>query len=236
MKPAILSPRAWAGVLLAVVLMAVVVPVLNLAERYPNTQFTVIDGLVPPLFPNVQSILFKDNEGAFLVGLIAGRTAKTGQLGFIGGLDSPLIRNFAAGYTQGVHYANPTAKVAVSMIGTTAEAWNNPTKAHELAVEQYGDGAEVILAAAGGSSLGVLKAASESGKLAIGIAPGTLKAHHDNTNTQVKTVVRAALTVTCLGCGTYCLGLDLPSFGLLGIPIASTVFFGLALYGILRLW
>lgn len=75
----------------------------------------------------------------------------------------------------------------------------------------------------------------QEGKLAIGIAPGTLKAHHDNTDAQVKTVVRAALTVTCLGCGTYCLGLDLPSFGLLGIPIASTVFYALALYGILRL-
>ncbi len=146
-----------------------VVPVLNLAERYPNTQFTVIDGLVPPLFPNVQSILFKDNEGAFLVGLIAARTAKSGQLGFIGGLDSPLIRNFAAGFTQGAHYANPSAKVTVSMIGTTADAWNNPSKAHELALAQYDEGVEVILAAAGGSSLGVLKAASESGKYAIGI-------------------------------------------------------------------
>lgn len=146
-----------------------VVPVLTLAERYPNTQFTVIDGLVPPLFPNVQSILFKDNEGAFLVGLIAARTAKSGQLGFIGGLDSPLIRNFAAGFTQGAHQANPAAKVTISMIGTTAEAWSNPTRAYELAMEQYNKGVEVILAAAGGSSLGVLKAANESGKLAIGI-------------------------------------------------------------------
>jgi basic membrane protein A len=146
-----------------------VLPVLSLAERYPNTQFTVIDGLVPPLFPNVQSILFKDNEGAFLVGLIAARTAKSGKLGFIGGLDSPLIRNFATGFTQGAHHANPAAKVTVSMIGTTADAWNNPAKARELALAQYESGVEVILAAAGGSSLGALKAANESGQYAIGI-------------------------------------------------------------------
>ena len=146
-----------------------VLPVLNLAERYPNTQFTVIDGLVPPLFPNVQSILFKDNEGAFLVGLIAARTANNGKIGFIGGRDSPTIRNFAAGFTQGVLYANPSAKVTVEMIGLGNDAWNNPAKAYQLAMQQYKDGVEVILPAAGGSSLGVLRAASETGKLAIGI-------------------------------------------------------------------
>lgn len=146
-----------------------VIPVLGLAERYPHIQFTVIDGLVPPLFPNVQSILFKDNEGAFLVGMIAARTSTSGRVGFIGGQDSPLIRNFAAGYTQGVHYATPGAKVSVAMIGTSSDAWSNPAKAHELAMQQYNEGSEVILAAAGGSSLGVLKAANERGKLAIGI-------------------------------------------------------------------
>lgn len=145
-----------------------VVPVLELAGRYPNTQFTVIDGLVPPILPNVQSILFKDHEGAFLVGLIAGKVAK-GHVGFIGGLDSPLIRNFAAGYAHGVRYANPKAKVSTVMIGTTVDAWNDPTKAYKLAIQQYKDGAEVILAAAGGSSLGVLKAANDTSKYAIGI-------------------------------------------------------------------
>jgi len=146
-----------------------VVPVLGLAERYPHTRFTVIDGLVPPLFPNVQSILFKDNEGAFLVGMIAAKVAHSGHIGFIGGLDSPLIRNFAAGYTQGAKYANPRATIHVAMVGTDVSAWSNPDKAYSLAKQEYSEGADVIFAAAGGSSFGVLKAANETGNYAIGV-------------------------------------------------------------------
>ncbi len=146
-----------------------VAPVLNIAERYPNTQFTVIDGLVPPLFPNVQSILFKDNEGSFLVGFIAGKIAASGRVGFIGGMDSPLIQNFATGYTQGVKYANPQAEVTVEMVGTTAKAWNDPEKARALAMAQYNRGVEVIFAAAGGSSMGVLNAANQTHRYAIGV-------------------------------------------------------------------
>ncbi len=146
-----------------------VAPVMNLAERYPNTHFTVVDGLAPPLYPNVQSILFKDNEGAFLVGIIAGKATHTGFVGFVGGMDIPQIRNFAVGFTQGVHFAAPDVKVNVQMVGTTAEAWSNPDKAREIALNQYREGADVVFAAAGGSSIGVLKAASEMGKLAIGV-------------------------------------------------------------------
>ena len=146
-----------------------VVPVLNLAERYPNTQFTVIDGLVPPLFPNVQSILFRDNEGSFLVGFIAAKISGTGHIGFVGGLDSPVIRNFAAGYTQGAKYANADVDVTTDMVGTTANAWNNPDKARELAITQYNNGIDVIFAAAGGSGIGVLNAAQQTHKYAIGV-------------------------------------------------------------------
>lgn len=146
-----------------------VLPVLNVAERYPNTHFTVIDGLVPPLFPNVQSILFKDHEGAFLVGLIAGKATRSNHVGFIGGMDIPLIRNFAIGFTQGVKYANPRAKVDSQMVGTTSDAWSNPTRAGELAIGQYESGADVIFAAAGGSGIGVLKAANSTNNLAIGV-------------------------------------------------------------------
>ncbi|MFM9891047.1 MAG: BMP family protein [Rickettsiales bacterium] len=146
-----------------------VVPVLNLAERYPRTRFTVIDGLVPPLYPNVQSILFKDHEGAFLVGMIAGKTSRSGHVGFIGGMDVPLIRNFAKGYIQGVRYANPKAVIDSVMIGDTADAWSNPTRAHELALAQFANGVEVVFAPAGGSSVGVLRAANDAGKLAIGV-------------------------------------------------------------------
>ena len=146
-----------------------VTPVMNLAERYPHTNFTIIDGLAPPLYPNVQSILFKDHEGAFLVGMIAGRLSHTGFVGFVGGMDIPLIRNFAQGFQQGVKYAAPDVKVDVQMVGTTADAWSNPEKAKSIAQTQYREGADIIFAAAGGSTVGVLKAADEMNKLAIGV-------------------------------------------------------------------
>lgn len=146
-----------------------VMPVLNLAERYPATRFTVIDGLVPPLFPNVQSIIFKDHEGAFLVGLIAAKLSKTSHIGFIGGMDIPLIRNFSTGFQQGAHYANPDIQVEVDMVGTNAQAWSNPPAAAKLAHKQFRAGVDVVFAAAGGSGLGVLQAAKEAGKYAIGV-------------------------------------------------------------------
>lgn len=144
-------------------------PVMSVADRYPNINFTIIDGLAPPLFPNVQSITFKDHEGAFLVGMIAGKLSDSKMVGFIGGMDVPLIRNFAQGYTQGVHYTAPNRKVEVQMIGPTADAWSNPERARTLAKDQYNAGVDIIFAAAGASSLGVLKAADEMGKLAIGV-------------------------------------------------------------------
>lgn len=146
-----------------------VMPVLNLAERYPAVKFTVVDGLVPPLFPNVQSIIFKDHEGAFLVGMIAARNSKNAHLGFIGGMDVPLIRNFSKGYAQGARYADPEVNITVDMVGSTPEAWSDPKAAHALARKQFEQGADVIFAAAGGSGVGVLKAAKESGKYAIGV-------------------------------------------------------------------
>ncbi len=146
-----------------------VTPVFNMASRYPDSNFTVIDGLVPPIGNNVQSILFKDHEGAFLVGYVAGRMTHSGFVGFIGGMDSPLIRNFQIGYEQGAKYADKNIKVTSQMIGNTAEAWSNAGKAEELALNQYREGVDIIFAAAGGSSMGVLKAADDMGKLAIGV-------------------------------------------------------------------
>jgi basic membrane protein A len=146
-----------------------VAPVMAIAATYPNTTFTIIDGLAPPLHANVQSIRFKDHEGAFLVGLIAGRMSHTGFVGFIGGMDIPLIRNFASGFEQGVKYADSYAKVNSQMLGNTADAWSNPEKAREIALMQFQEGVDIIFAAAGGSTIGVLKAADETGKLAIGV-------------------------------------------------------------------
>jgi basic membrane protein A len=146
-----------------------VVPVIHLADRYPKTHFVVIDGIVTPSFSNVQSIVFKDQEGAFLVGMLAAMTTKTGVIGFVGGRDVPLIRNFASGYEQGAKYVHKDTRVLRVMIGDTRAAWSNPARASALAEAQFQDGADVVFAAAGGSSMGVLEAAHAQGKFAIGI-------------------------------------------------------------------
>ena len=132
----------------------------NLANKYPNTNFTIIDGLIPPVFKNVQSYIFRDNEGAFLVGMVAAMHTKTGAIGFIGGMDAPVIRDFAYGYKQGAQYVKPDIKIQRHMIGKTEAAFSNPKVAAKLAQEQINNGADIIFAAAGGSSFGAQKTAS----------------------------------------------------------------------------
>ena len=139
----------------------------KVAGEYPNTKFAIIDSEVDK--PNVQSILFKEQEGSFLVGLLAAKASKTGKVGFVGGMDIPLIRRFSCGYVQGVKYANPKAEVFANMTGTTGEAWHDPVKGAELAKSQMDRGADVIYHAAGGTGVGVLRAAADAGKLGIGV-------------------------------------------------------------------
>jgi basic membrane protein A len=135
--------------------------VLAVAEQHPGTYFTVIDGMIPPLFNNVQSIVFRDNEGAFLVGMIAALHSKNKVIGFIGGMDVPVIRDFGYGFRQGAQYIEPKITVLREMLGTTKEAWSSPELAADIAQKQIAQGADVIFAAAGGSSLGMLKKVSE---------------------------------------------------------------------------
>jgi basic membrane protein A and related proteins len=142
-------------------------PLEQIAQEFPDTKFVIIDGVVEQ--PNVQSVVFKEHEGSFLVGMAAALASKTGKVGFVGGMDIPLIRNFAHGYQQGVKYINPDAEVFVNMTGTTPAAWNDPAKGAELAQSQFDRGADVVYAAAGGTGLGVLQAAADSGKLSIGV-------------------------------------------------------------------
>ena len=141
----------------------------KIAKEFPKLQFTVIDGLVK--LPNVQSVLFKEHEGSFLVGMIAALASKTGKVGFVGGMDIPLIRKFQCGYEQGVKYANPKAEVFSNMVGTTGTAWNDPARGGELARSQFAKGADVIFAAAGGSGIGVYQAAKDHkpGVVALGL-------------------------------------------------------------------
>jgi basic membrane protein A len=139
----------------------------NVAKEFPDTKFTLIDAVVD--LPNVQSVVFKEHEGSFLVGMAAAMASKTGKVGFVGGMDIPLIRNFAAGYVEGAKFVNPNVEVFQNMTGTTPAAWNNPGKGNELARSQFDRGADVVYAAAGGTGIGVYQAAKDSGKLAIGV-------------------------------------------------------------------
>ncbi|MDM7933341.1 BMP family ABC transporter substrate-binding protein [Tabrizicola sp.] len=142
--------------------------VLNtVAPDFPDTKFAIIDMVVDQ--PNVKSIVFTEHEGSYLVGMMAGLASKTGTVGFIGGMDIPLIRRFGCGYAQGVVAANPDAKVVLNMTGTTPAAWNDPVKGAELAKGQKAQGADVIYAAAGGTGVGVLQAAADEGILSIGV-------------------------------------------------------------------
>jgi basic membrane protein A len=142
-------------------------PLEKVAKEFPNTKFCLIDERLDA--PNVQSVTFKEEEGSFLVGVLAALASKTGKVGFIGGMDVPLIRNFLTGYEQGVRHAAPNAEIFVNMTGTTPAAWNDPTRGAELAKSQFGRGADVVYAAAGATGLGVLQAAADAGKLGIGV-------------------------------------------------------------------
>jgi len=139
----------------------------KVAKEFPDTNFAFIDAVVD--LPNVRSIVFKEHEGSFLVGMAAAMASKTGKVGFVGGMDIPLIRNFAAGYAEGAKYVNPNIEVIQNMTGTTPAAWNDPGKGAELARSQFGRGADVVYAAAGGTGVGVYQAAVDDGKLAIGV-------------------------------------------------------------------
>jgi len=135
-------------------------PIMNdVARDYPNLKFAIIDGVID--LPNVASLIFKEHEGSFLVGMIAARTSKTGKIGFVGGMDIPLIHKFEKGYEEGALYANPKIQVFENYVGVTDAAWNNPGKGKELSKAQIERGADVVFQAAGNSGLGVFDAAEE---------------------------------------------------------------------------
>ncbi|MFT5114239.1 MAG: basic membrane protein A [Parasphingorhabdus sp.] len=152
----------------------------KVAGENPDKQFAIID--VNWLDqPNLRQYAFKEHEGSYLVGMAAALASKTGKVGFIGGMDIPLIRAFACGYVQGVKDVNPQAEVLQNMTGNTPAAWNDPGKGAELAQSQIDRGADVIYQAAGGTGIGVIRAAADAGKFSIGVdsnqnhlAPGSV--------------------------------------------------------------
>ena len=137
------------------------------ARAFPKQQFAIIDMVVP--LPNVQSFVYREQEGSFLVGMMAALASKTGKVGFVGGMDIPLVRKFLCGYEQGARYARPGVEVLSSMTGSTPAAWTDPARGAELAKAQIAQGADVIFAAAGTTGLGIMQAAKDAGKLSIGV-------------------------------------------------------------------
>ncbi|MDQ3801782.1 MAG: BMP family ABC transporter substrate-binding protein [Acidobacteriota bacterium] len=140
----------------------------KVANDYPNIKFAIVDGVITdkegkPL-PNVASLLFREHEGSFLVGMIAAAKSKTGVLGFVGGMDIPLIHKFETGYEEGARAVNPNIRVIDNYVGVTDAAWNNPGKGKELALNQIERGADVIFTAAGNSGLGAFDAVEQYGR------------------------------------------------------------------------
>ncbi len=137
------------------------------AAEFPDTNFAIIDMVVDQ--PNVRSVIFKEHEGSYLVGIMAAMASKSGTVGFVGGMDIPLISKFGCGYVQGVKSVNADATVIQNMTGTTPAAWNDPVKGSELTRAQIDQGADVVYHAAGGTGSGVLQAAADAGILGIGV-------------------------------------------------------------------
>jgi basic membrane protein A len=141
--------------------------VQKVAQEFPNVRFVLIDSIAKG--NNVNSVMFKEEEGSYLVGLAAAMASKSKKIGFVGGMDIPLIRAFACGYAQGAKATNPKIEILQNMVGTTSAAWNDPAKGGELARAQFDRGVDVVFAVAGGSGMGTLQMAKEKGKLAIGV-------------------------------------------------------------------
>lgn len=166
----------------------------KVAKEFPDTHFAIVDSVVD--LPNVRSILFKEHEGSYLVGILAAMASKTGKVGFVGGMDIPLIRKFACGYVQGVKSVSPDIEVIQNMTGTTGAAWNDPVKGGELAKAQFDKGVDVIYHAAGGTGIGVLQAAADAGKLGIGVDSNQNALHPGNMLTSMVKSVDVAVYKT----------------------------------------
>lgn len=145
--------------------------IAKVAKEFPATKFGLIDGFIPDLTKdsNVSSLLFKENEGSFLVGAAAAMKSKTGKIGFVGGMKIPLIEKFEAGYVAGAKYVNPKIQVLSDYIGTTGDAFKDPAKGKELALAHYNKGSDIEYHASGASGTGVIEAAVTRKLLVIGV-------------------------------------------------------------------
>ena len=143
----------------------------KVAKEFPQTKFALVDGYVPDLRSdsNIACLLYREQEGSFLVGAMAAMKTNSGKIGFVGGMQIPLIEKFEAGYIAGAKYVKPNVMVLSDYIGTTGDSFKDPVKGKELALKQMGAGADIIFHASGSSGLGVLEAVVAQKKLFIGV-------------------------------------------------------------------
>ncbi|GFN23710.1 BMP family lipoprotein [Thermanaeromonas sp. C210] len=141
-------------------------PMAKVAAEFPDTKFAIVDATVDQ--PNVASLVFKEHEGSFLVGALAGMMTETNKVGAIPAMDIPFLNRFTAAYEQGAKYVNPKVEVIVQPIGSDFSAFNDPAKAKSIALAMYNQGVDIIYHAAGGSGAGLFEAAKEAKKYAIG--------------------------------------------------------------------
>ena len=139
----------------------------KVAAEFPKLRFAIIDMVVD--LPNVQSFVFREHEGSFLVGMLAAMASKTGKIGFVGGQDIPLVRKFQCGFEQGAKYVNPKVQSLYAMTGSTNAAWTDPARGAELTKAQIAQGVDVVFSAAGSTGFGIMQAAKDGGILAIGV-------------------------------------------------------------------
>lgn len=174
-------------------------PLAMIAPEFPDVQFAIFDVVLD--IPNVASVNYKSNEGSFLVGAIAALKSESGKIGYIGGVDVPLLREFEGGYVAGIQTINPDATISVEYISEDVTGFGQPEKAKELALAQYESGIDVIYVAAGGSGHGVLEAAQEQQKFIIWVdsngnhlAPGiVLTSMTKEISTSVEHIIREAV-------------------------------------------
>lgn len=194
--------RAGRNLVIGVSFMASA-PAFALAREHPSVNFAVLDytpvadslgrAMAPP--PNLAGITYRAEEGAFLAGALAGLMTRTGTVGFVGGMDSPPIHKFQAGYAAGVLRVCPACRVLVGYAGTTGAAFNDPARGHALASAQYAGGADVIFHASGGTGAGVFRAARETGRWVIGVDVD----QWDQAPGRVLTSITKKLDVSVLG-------------------------------------
>ncbi|WP_413697774.1 BMP family lipoprotein [Pseudovibrio sp. SPO723] len=166
----------------------------KVAKEFPDTRFAIVDSVVD--LPNVRSIVFREEQGSYLVGMLAAMASETDTISFVGGMDIPLIRKFSCGYKQGAKAVNPDIEIIENMTGTTGAAWTDPVKGGELARSQFARDSDVVFHAAGATGMGVLQAAADEGKLGIGVDSNQNHLHPGQILTSMVKAVDVAVDAT----------------------------------------